>query len=270
MQNTSHAVMAQRSEARDSLDDFPTPPWATRALIEYIIKRKSGLKKQCCLEPACGVGHMSKVLAEYFGEVRSSDIAAYGYGDVRDYTTYPYETGVVDWVITNPPFKLAEEFIVKSLNVARCGVAMLVRTVFIESVGRHERLFRDRPPSLFAQFTERVPMVKGRLDKKASTATGYGWIVWDKQLSNNVPQLVWIPACRKALEHATDYNMPHVKKQQASNNQLKNAGQKPDERNAKTSKALHARRRSKNNSGHNDLFREINDDNVDSKTRCGY
>ena len=26
MQNTSHAVMAQRSEARDSLDDFPTPP----------------------------------------------------------------------------------------------------------------------------------------------------------------------------------------------------------------------------------------------------
>jgi hypothetical protein len=34
MQNTSHAVMAQRSEAKDSLDDFPTPPWATRALIE--------------------------------------------------------------------------------------------------------------------------------------------------------------------------------------------------------------------------------------------
>src|SRR5437868_4969552 len=26
MQNTSHAVMAQRSEPRDSLDDFPTPP----------------------------------------------------------------------------------------------------------------------------------------------------------------------------------------------------------------------------------------------------
>jgi hypothetical protein len=33
MQNTSHAVMAQRHEAADSPDDFPTPPWATRALI---------------------------------------------------------------------------------------------------------------------------------------------------------------------------------------------------------------------------------------------
>src|SRR3546814_6501707 len=32
-QNTSHAVMAQRVEAHDSLDYFPTPPWATRALI---------------------------------------------------------------------------------------------------------------------------------------------------------------------------------------------------------------------------------------------
>ena len=33
-QNTSHAVMAKRFEENDSLDDFPTPPWATRALFE--------------------------------------------------------------------------------------------------------------------------------------------------------------------------------------------------------------------------------------------
>ena len=36
-QNTSHAVMAQRHESLDSLDDFPTPPWATRALLEHVI-----------------------------------------------------------------------------------------------------------------------------------------------------------------------------------------------------------------------------------------
>lgn len=36
-QNTSSAVMAQRSEPHDSLDDFPTPPWATRALIKRVI-----------------------------------------------------------------------------------------------------------------------------------------------------------------------------------------------------------------------------------------
>ena len=32
-QNTSTAVMARRAEAPDSLDFFPTPPWATRALF---------------------------------------------------------------------------------------------------------------------------------------------------------------------------------------------------------------------------------------------
>ena len=40
-QNTSHAVMAQRFEAKDSLDDFPTPPWATRALLEHVIPDKN-------------------------------------------------------------------------------------------------------------------------------------------------------------------------------------------------------------------------------------
>ena len=61
-QNTSHAVMAQRAEAKDSLDDFPTPPWATRALIEHVLDSPRRLEGQSCLEPACGHGHMSKVL----------------------------------------------------------------------------------------------------------------------------------------------------------------------------------------------------------------
>ena len=71
MQNTSHAVMAQRIEPNDSPDDFPTPPWATRGLIEHVLDDKSALKGLTCLEPACGAGHMAKVLLEYFGEVRS-------------------------------------------------------------------------------------------------------------------------------------------------------------------------------------------------------
>jgi hypothetical protein len=49
--------MATRIERKDSLDDFPTPPWATRALIEHLIGEE-GLRSQDCLEPACGAGHM--------------------------------------------------------------------------------------------------------------------------------------------------------------------------------------------------------------------
>lgn|SRR5262249_40400294 len=204
MQNTSHAVMAQRTEPKDSRDDFPTPPWATRALVEHILE-KHELASLICLEPACGAGHMAKVLKEYFRDIHCADAYHYGYGKVRDFLTYPYETNSADWVITNPPFRLAEDFVLRALNIARCGVAILARTVFLESVGRYEGIFRNTPPTKFAQFTERVPMVKGRLDMKATTATGYAWFVWEKDDLSEMPRLMWIPPCRRKLERRNDY-----------------------------------------------------------------
>jgi hypothetical protein len=204
MQNTSHAVMAQRVEPKDSPDDFPTPPWATRALIEHILDNKDELRNQTCLEPACGAGHMAKVLQEYFGEVQSADAYEYGYGNVRDFLDYPYQTNSADWVITNPPFRLAEEFVLRAMSIARCGVAILARSVFLESVGRYQGIFREFPPAKFAQFVERVPMVKGRLDRRATTATGYAWLVWEKQ-DPGLPRLMWVPPCRKQLERLSDY-----------------------------------------------------------------
>ena len=207
MQNTSHAVMAQRIEPADSPDDFPTPPWATRALMEHVIKDGGPFLAQSCLEPACGAGHMAKVLKEYFGEVRCSDAYDYRYGAIKDFLAAPYEADAVDWVITNPPFRLAEDFVLRGLIVARAGVAILARTVFLESVGRYERVFQNRPPAKFAQFVERVPMVRGRLDSAASTATGYAWLVWEKR-GVATPRVVWIPPCRRGLERKGDYLAP--------------------------------------------------------------
>lgn len=220
MQNTSHAVMAQRFEAADSLDNFPTPKWATRALMEEVLRAGPDFRKLTCWEPACGQGFMGTVLEEYFGEVRSSDIHDYGRGEVHDYLASGlFGSGEAepfyDWVITNPPFRLAEEFILQSLGRVRGGVAMLVRTVFLESVGRYERLFKPHPPTYCAQFTERVPMVKGRVDPKASTATGYCWIVWQKPLAGS-SRLRWIPPCRKRLERPGDYDDPSAPAPQLS------------------------------------------------------
>lgn len=202
MQNTSHAVMSQRVEASDSPDDFPTPPWATRALLEHIID-KDAAKTQTCLEPAAGRGYMAKPLSEYFAHVEAADAYPYGFAPIRDFLSHPHEAGSHDWVITNPPFRLAEAFVERALIVARHGVAILARTVFLESVGRYEGIFKPNPPTKFAQFTERVPMVKGRLDAKASTATGYAWFVWEKPIA--APRLMWIPPCRRSLERAGDY-----------------------------------------------------------------
>ncbi|WP_245435194.1 SAM-dependent methyltransferase [Mesorhizobium sp. WSM3879] len=154
---------------------------------------------------------MARALAEFFRSVEAADAYSYGFGKVRDFLSFPYEAQSHDWVITNPPFRLAEDFIERAFIVARKGVAILARTVFLESVGRYENIFAANPPVKFAQFTERVPMVKGRLDAKASTATGYGWFVWEKGRSVSLPRLMWVPPCRRALEKASDYGFASSK-----------------------------------------------------------
>jgi hypothetical protein len=154
---------------------------------------------------------MSRIMAK--GSVAErrvrSLVHAMGYGPCRDFLSYNADERF-DWVITNPPFRLAEEFALHALPLAHQGVALLVRTVFIESVGRLERVFSKHPPTLVAQFAERVPMVRGRLDPKASTATGYAWVVWKKPLVGHT-RLVWIPRCRKSLERGSDYQLEFIR-----------------------------------------------------------
>jgi hypothetical protein len=166
MQNTSHAVIAQRVEAADSPDDFPTSPWATRALVERVLEDRAALTTMLCLEPACGAGHMAEVLKEYFHAVTGAD--AYYYGYVRDFLTYPYEANACDWVITNPPFRLAEEFVLRALRMARRGVAILARTASSKAVDGI---------GLSSQLRHQASSLWGRLDGNATTATGYAWLV---------------------------------------------------------------------------------------------
>lgn len=200
--NKSNAVVNKRIEATDSLDFFPTPPWAARALVEHVIKDLAVVKTQSCLEPACGEGHMARALKPYFKELESYDVHDYGYGKRANYLNMHFYDW--DWIITNPPFRLAEDFILKAFMEANVGVAMLVRTNFLEGINRHKNLFTPLPPLCVAQFAERVPMHKGRLEPKGSTATAYCWMVWSKK-NKNPTQLMWIPPCRKLLEKPEDY-----------------------------------------------------------------
>jgi hypothetical protein len=75
---------------------------------------------------------MAAALADYFNEVTSYDVFDYGFGRVADFSKTKYPEQSFDWVITNPPFRLGEEFITRAMKIARRGVAMLTRTVFIE------------------------------------------------------------------------------------------------------------------------------------------
>ncbi len=202
-QNRSTAVMQRRVEAHDSLDDFPTPPWATRALCEFLTREAYNLSFKSCREPAANRGHMVKPLAESFASVEAADIFDYGAGFRQcDYLWGPIPSQV-DWTITNPPFRLAEQFIERMAASSQIGFAVIVRAAFLEGQGRFERLFSKNPPSFVLQFTERVVMHKGRLAPEGSTATAYAWLVW---INGESPtRFDWIAPCRKRLERVGDY-----------------------------------------------------------------
>lgn len=193
------AVMAARQSEKAALDLFPTPPWATRALLYDVIGAEA-LRHSVVWEPAAGLGTMSEVLAEFASTVIASDVHDYGKGhlvgsfvgegpDVIALDSRP------DWIITNPPFNLALPFALRALDSNRKGVALLVRSVWAEGGERYGELFSRRAPHIIAQFCERVPMVAGRWDPKATTATSYAWFVWDFRNPPDEPRtrFKWIP-----------------------------------------------------------------------------
>lgn len=177
------SVMANRATTTDDLDYFPTPPWAARAGGELIKRLDPG--NWTCWEPACGGGHMAHGLRDYFSCVIATDIHDYGAGDVLDFLdpdawvpATPGDAQRPDWIVTNPPFVLGDAFVRTAYQRARRGVAMLLRLVFLEGNKRFYLLHEDCPLTAVAPFSERVPMVKGRWDPDASSATAYAWFVW--------------------------------------------------------------------------------------------
>lgn len=226
-QNRSSAVMQQRQATPpDELDYFPTPPWATRAACEFLAG-DCGLElaRASAWDPACGEMHMARPLAEYFRHVRASDVFLYCDGqEVVDFLSAaaaPEAKDSIDYLISNPPFLLAEEFIEAGLRVARVGVLMLVRSSFAEGQERYRRLWSRIPPTFELVFSERVVMLKGRLirdgapdpfnldeegnPRKASTATSYVWMAWLKHDLEWGCRKRWIAPCRLRLEREGDY-----------------------------------------------------------------
>jgi hypothetical protein len=205
----ARAVMASREHPADDLDFAPTPPWATRALMERVLPQipeiDFAIREQKCWEPACGEGHMAEVLREYFRFVHASDIHDYGHGDVVDFLSDDGKTVMpMDWVITNPPFQdKAEAFTLRALDLAGVGVAIFAQLRWLETIGRYEHIFRDQPPTLLAFFVERVEICMGRWEPEGGTATAYMWLVWVKDRAPQAP--LWIPpGCREALTRPDD------------------------------------------------------------------
>lgn len=200
-----------RGSSKNGIEDFPTPPWATRAFVNHVLGGRDVTKGQVVWEPCANRGYMVRPLQEFFFQVIASDLKDYGVGfPVIDFMTGPKPSDFgehVDWIITNPPFNIGVDFVLRALepDMAKQGVAIFIRTNWLEGVDRYDRLFSNNPPSRICQYVSRVPIVRGRLDKTAATAMPYAWFLWEHGVDSGPPIVEWIPHCRKEFEREEDY-----------------------------------------------------------------
>jgi hypothetical protein len=180
---------AKRFADLGGADFFPTPKWASHALIEN--ENFSG----DIWESACGDGSMSEVLELTGNRVISSDLYDRGYGE-----------GGVDFlnsnrratnIVTNPPYNAAEGFVKAGLRAADQKFALLLRLAFLEGANRQKTIFTETPPTRVWVFSERITFYPAGAVQKGSGTTAYAWFVWENGCNSDT-ELRWLPTGYKA------------------------------------------------------------------------
>lgn len=174
-----HSANPGRHALAERKDDlYETPVEATRALLvaENVPMR--------IWEPACGPGAIVKVLRESGREVVAGDLVDYGCPlsfkgiDFLMETRAPHD---LQAIITNPPFKLADQFVRKAILLCPY-VAMLLRLAFLESERRSD-ILEGGSLSRVHVFRNRLPMMHrdGWTGPRNSSSTAFAWFVWDRE-----------------------------------------------------------------------------------------
>lgn len=173
---------------REENDFYATDPYAIRCSINLM--KELGLSKNIW-ECSCGNGSLSKELERLGYNVKSTDLIERGYGTGG--VNFLCETNKFNGdILTNPPFKLADKFVEKGLELLGEGqkLWLFLKVQFLETKAR-KILFKKYPPKYILVNSERICCaMNGEFDKyfnynvkKEKYGGGtqmYCWYVWEK------------------------------------------------------------------------------------------
>ena len=172
---------------RQKDDFYATPTSATEALL-----RAESLDGPIW-EPACGDGAISKVLEAAGCRVVSTDLVDRGYGTPRVDFLMEWQPRAPN-IVTNPPFKLATQFVLKALQLTTGKVAMLLKVGFLEGLERAP-VFDNSPFARLWVFRRRQTFLRNGDESFTMNGAGgmiaYGWFVWDRG-HRGPPTLGWL------------------------------------------------------------------------------
>lgn len=176
-------------------DLYETPAVAIEALL-----RAESLP-MAIWEPACGPGSIVRSLRATGRHVVATDLVDYDCPDSQSGIDFLMERSappLVQAIVTNPPFKLAGEFVERGLELCP-RVIMLLRLAFLESQRRAPILDGGSLARVLV-FKNRLPMMHraGRgtqVAKTNSSAMAFAWFCWDRNHSGpaTISRLAWEP-----------------------------------------------------------------------------
>jgi len=160
---------------REENDFYATEPKAAELLLEIMPELDN------IWECAVGEGHLAKVFDNAGKLYKATDLIDRGYGITEDFLlcNEHYYNGDI---VTNPPYKLAQEFVEHALELIDTGryVCMFLKVLFLESRSRKE-LFQKYPLKTIYVSSSRINCAKnGDFNTYTSSAIAYAWFVWQK------------------------------------------------------------------------------------------
>lgn len=169
-------------------DFYPTPPEVTEALMRFLLLPAD----KVIWEPACGENHMVDVMRRKHGyEVIGTDLNM-----GVDFLTAAIPDGV-DWIITNPPFSIADKFIERCLEHKK-PFALLLKSQYWHAKKRLD-LFREHPPAYVLPLTWR-PDFMFKQQGKGSPLMDVIWCVWDAEKTEHT---IYAPLSKPNVEEVT-------------------------------------------------------------------
>lgn len=157
----SNIVGGNPKNKRRSMDFYPTPRECTDALLDFLDLTPRTRVWEC----ACGQGHIVNVLQE-----RGLDVVATDIQSGTDFLTAELPQGVT-WIITNPPFNVAEKFIERCAQ-HQVSFALLLKSQYWHAAKRRDLFFRYTP-SVILPLTWR-PDFTGQ----GASLMDMSWNVW--------------------------------------------------------------------------------------------
>jgi hypothetical protein len=180
-------------ECRNKNDFYATPKNATISFLETF-HSKIGRFSNDILEPSCGDGAISEVLQHYNYNVFSTDLIDRGFcsencGLEFDFLSQNYTRKIPNKqfdIITNPPFNILTDYIIKAKSIAHKRVAIFARLQILEGVTRYEKLYSDQefPLAYVFQYVRRIAC-------NGNGLIAFAWFVFEKGYTGN-PQILWI------------------------------------------------------------------------------